>query len=63
MGTISIMYLVYRTKDPTSYLKLANEAKLSRGHIPIRHSRFLPNFIEKSDVGIRRITHNLRKKK
>ncbi len=35
--------------------------QLSRAR-PLRHSRFLPNFIEMSDVGIRRITHDLHKK-
>lgn len=40
-------------------MKLVNKAKLNRGPTPMRHSRFLPNFLETSSVGIKRITHKI----
>ena len=54
--------LIFKILDKTNYLKLTNSARINRGQIPLRHSRFLPNFMEKSEVGILRITHNLKKK-
>ncbi len=55
--------LVYKTQSKnTNFMQLVNKAKLNRGSAPVRHSRFLPNFVEKSDVGIQRITHNLNSK-
>lgn len=37
--------LIFKVNDQKGYQRLANEAMLSRGPMPLRHSRFLPNFI------------------
>jgi hypothetical protein len=52
--------LLYKKDDKNkTFHKMSLQSKLNRGPAPLRHSRFLPNFMQKSDVGISRITHKL----
>jgi hypothetical protein len=54
---------MFRVKnDKVDYMKLVDEARISRGNIPARHSRFQPMFSGLSDVGVKRINHSLNKK-
>ena len=52
--------ILYKRIDKNkSFQKMALQSKLSRGPPPVRHSRFLPNFMKKSEVGVSRIVHKL----
>ncbi len=52
--------ILYKRIDKNkSFQKMALQSKLSRGPAPVRHSRFLPNFMQKSEVGVTRIVHKL----
>ena len=52
--------VLYKRVDKNkSFQKMALQSKLSKGPPPVRHSRFLPNFMQKSNVGVNRIVHKL----